>query len=396
MAGDHSSCAVVLRSRCTSRRQRSVGRSPPPLPFPWTLSLHRRWCPSASHRPVSFLSLLGLSVPLYFPFLSLGGCANGAPGLSLFHCSVSRPHVLKRAAPIGLSPLPLALSLNPGESMPLARAMGGVVSVKFWDFGVALAEGVQISNTGTGNNRAPKGSARGLLSPGPNSSVGCVQHTAKVGDLQGDRVAALLALRRQRCREGHRGPRLCFDSWRYLCLAARLWSRAVQELTEVRKLVHAAETLGVRQVFQGVLRLFELRKPPLLLRDLPFQLTAKQTTCRCTLPRPSRGGGRGVTHTRQNMDQDTVALVRPWSNRWLVGPPRHDQRSGAKESGRNARLQREEKLRNTNGGGEITPENKTGLVPQETVVTGDRRRKKKPCVPENWPQLLALTASHFD
>ena len=39
------------------------------LPFPWTLSLHRRWCPSASHRPVSFLSLLGLPSPLFpFPF----------------------------------------------------------------------------------------------------------------------------------------------------------------------------------------------------------------------------------------------------------------------------------------------------------------------------------------
>ena len=50
------------------------------LPFPWTLSLQRRWCPSASHRPVSFLSLLGLSFPLYFPFLSLGGCANGLGG----------------------------------------------------------------------------------------------------------------------------------------------------------------------------------------------------------------------------------------------------------------------------------------------------------------------------
>ena len=40
------------------------------LPFPWTLSLHRRWCPSASHHPVTFL--LALSFPLYFPFLSLG------------------------------------------------------------------------------------------------------------------------------------------------------------------------------------------------------------------------------------------------------------------------------------------------------------------------------------
>ena len=41
------------------------------LPFPWTLSLHRRWCPSASHHPVTFLFLLALIFPLYFPFLSL-------------------------------------------------------------------------------------------------------------------------------------------------------------------------------------------------------------------------------------------------------------------------------------------------------------------------------------
>ena len=40
--------------------------------FPWTLSLHRRWCPSASHHPVSFLFLLAQFLPLYFPCLSLG------------------------------------------------------------------------------------------------------------------------------------------------------------------------------------------------------------------------------------------------------------------------------------------------------------------------------------
>ena len=31
------------------------------LPFPWTLSLHRRWCPSASHHPLTFLFLLALT-----------------------------------------------------------------------------------------------------------------------------------------------------------------------------------------------------------------------------------------------------------------------------------------------------------------------------------------------
>ena len=42
------------------------------LPFPWTLSLHRRWCPSASHHPLTFLFLPALTFPLPSPFLSLG------------------------------------------------------------------------------------------------------------------------------------------------------------------------------------------------------------------------------------------------------------------------------------------------------------------------------------
>ena len=42
------------------------------LPFPWTLSLHRQWCPSASHHPVTFLFLPALTVPLPCPFLSFG------------------------------------------------------------------------------------------------------------------------------------------------------------------------------------------------------------------------------------------------------------------------------------------------------------------------------------
>ena len=42
------------------------------LPFPWTLSLHWRWCPSASHHPVTSLFLPALTAPLPRPFLSLG------------------------------------------------------------------------------------------------------------------------------------------------------------------------------------------------------------------------------------------------------------------------------------------------------------------------------------
>ena len=60
------------------------------LPFPRTLSLHRRWCPSASHPPVSFLFLHALTYPLYFPFLSLDlslhrpWCPSQTPGHSTF------------------------------------------------------------------------------------------------------------------------------------------------------------------------------------------------------------------------------------------------------------------------------------------------------------------------
>ena len=42
------------------------------LPLPWTLSLHRRWCPSASHHSLTFLFLLALTFPLPSPFPSLG------------------------------------------------------------------------------------------------------------------------------------------------------------------------------------------------------------------------------------------------------------------------------------------------------------------------------------
>ena len=64
------------------------GPAPPPppprgqchsLPFPWTLSLHRRWCPLASHHPLPFLFLLALSFPLYFPFLSHCGLCQWSP-----------------------------------------------------------------------------------------------------------------------------------------------------------------------------------------------------------------------------------------------------------------------------------------------------------------------------
>ena len=59
-------CVVLV---CSWRRLLADRHS---LPFPWTLSLHKRWCPSASHHPLTFLFLLALTFPLYFPFPFLG------------------------------------------------------------------------------------------------------------------------------------------------------------------------------------------------------------------------------------------------------------------------------------------------------------------------------------
>ena len=56
------------------------------LPFPWTLSLHRRWCPSASHHPLTFLFLLALTFPLPSPFPSLGLSLRRPP------CPSASPH----------------------------------------------------------------------------------------------------------------------------------------------------------------------------------------------------------------------------------------------------------------------------------------------------------------
>ena len=59
-------CVVLV---CSWRRLLADRHS---LPFPWTLSLHRRWCPSASHHPLTFLFLPALTFPLRSPFLTLG------------------------------------------------------------------------------------------------------------------------------------------------------------------------------------------------------------------------------------------------------------------------------------------------------------------------------------
>ena len=66
-------CIVLV---CSWLRLLADRHSPP---FPWTLSFCRRRCPSASHRPVPFLFFLGLSFPLYLPFLSLGRLCRRSP-----------------------------------------------------------------------------------------------------------------------------------------------------------------------------------------------------------------------------------------------------------------------------------------------------------------------------
>ena len=75
-AGGEGGVGMSPLVRCSGRRLLADRHS---LPFPWTLSLRRRWCPLASHRPVSFLILLGLSFPLHFPFLSLGRLCQRSP-----------------------------------------------------------------------------------------------------------------------------------------------------------------------------------------------------------------------------------------------------------------------------------------------------------------------------
>ena len=112
------------------------------LPFPWTLSLHRRWCPSASHHPMTFLFLLALSFFLYFPFLSLGlslhrpWCPSAShhsfPFLSLGRLCQQSP----RTCPVSLlrveSMQRKATTFTVGQVVPLPN--GG-----FWALGCPLA-----------------------------------------------------------------------------------------------------------------------------------------------------------------------------------------------------------------------------------------------------------------
>ena len=111
------------------------------LPFPWTLSLHRRWCPSASHHPLTFLFLPALTFPLHFPFPSLGlflrrpRCPSASPhsfpSLSLGRLCQRSP----RTCPVSL----LCVESTQRKAMPspLARCVQAAIPSR----GIGMAGG---------------------------------------------------------------------------------------------------------------------------------------------------------------------------------------------------------------------------------------------------------------
>ena len=62
------------------------------LPFPWTVSFHRLWCPLVSHHPRCFLFLPSPIFPLCFLCHSLGRLCQCTPGVCIFEFFVSDPH----------------------------------------------------------------------------------------------------------------------------------------------------------------------------------------------------------------------------------------------------------------------------------------------------------------
>ena len=101
------------------------------LPFPWTLSLHRRWCPSASHHPLSFLFLPALTFPLSFPFPSLGlslrrpQCPSASPHSFPTHCFGQLCQRSPRTCPVSL------LCVESTQRKADAFAVGRVRSVLY-------------------------------------------------------------------------------------------------------------------------------------------------------------------------------------------------------------------------------------------------------------------------
>ena len=120
------------------------------LPFPWTLSLHRRWCPSASHHPLTFLFLLALTFPLPSPFPSLGlslcrpPCPSASPhsfpSLSLGRLCRRSP----RTCPVSL------LCVESTQRKANAFAVGQVRPSQVGGGGLARSPGIVFSSAAGG------------------------------------------------------------------------------------------------------------------------------------------------------------------------------------------------------------------------------------------------------
>ena len=131
---------------CRCRRLLADRRS---RPFPWTLSLHRRRCPWASHHLVPPIFLLGLSFPLYFPFLFLGLslCRPWCPSASnhffpffssgLLHQRSPRTFTLSRGeggGAVGGQPAPTSETLSSGKNEFYFRGRKFEADVRYTNF----------------------------------------------------------------------------------------------------------------------------------------------------------------------------------------------------------------------------------------------------------------------
>ena len=114
------------------------------LPFPWTLSLHRRWCPSASHHPLTFLFLLALTFPLPSPFPSLGLSLCRPP------CPSASPHSFPSLSLGRLcqrSPRTCPVSLLCVESTQRKANAFAVVGSRWWGGGGSACGEDQVRPT---------------------------------------------------------------------------------------------------------------------------------------------------------------------------------------------------------------------------------------------------------
>ena len=105
------------------------------LPFPWTFSPHRPWCPSTSQHLVSFLFFLALSPPLYFPFLSLGLSLHRPWCPSACHHPVSFLFLLAQSFPLHFTFLSLGRLANEPPHFPCFTSLCQGVWEGLWGVG---------------------------------------------------------------------------------------------------------------------------------------------------------------------------------------------------------------------------------------------------------------------